>query len=268
MVTSTKDSVVFKRALLYFGTAGSAAATTVGYIASGEAIEVAIEPEMGVARAEGTELPIIAKRIHRTITVSGRFMQHDTDLFELIFGATAAGNVVTLSGDVGDTPTFSLKIVGTAEDGDEITWVLPYCVSFSSPTISYVSTEVTQVDFNFQVIEGSAADATVTNGYTSAATLSTGALTRTASQGYHTVTSEDGSADTLTSITGASLTNAETLVLQITSETAAITLTHLGGTLALTGEVDWVMDSAQDWILLTYGSSGTVWTETARYDAP
>ena len=268
MATSTKDSVVFNRGILYFGTAGSTAATPVGFIASGEAISVAIEPEMAEARAEGKELPIIKKRTYRTITVSGRFMQHETALLELVFGKAAVGNTITLSGDVSDTPTFSLKVTATAEDGDVVTYTFPYCVSISAPTIEYVSTEVAQVDFQFEAVEGSAADATVVNGYTSAATLATGVLTRTASQGYHTITSETTGADVLDSITGASLTDGETLLLQITSATTPITLTHLDDTLELTGDVDWIMTKTADWILLTYSTSKTGWVESGRYDAP
>ena len=101
-----------------------------------------------------------------------------------------------------------------------------------------------------------------------AATRSSGVLTRTASQGFHTITGEGGVADTLDSITGSSLTNGETLMLQITSASAAITLTHLADTLELTGGVDWTMDSLDDWILLTYDTGDSCWEETGRYDAP
>jgi hypothetical protein len=267
MVTSSKNEVVFKRAILQFGTAGSAASTDVGYISNATAIEVQYEPETQDVRTDSLHLPLMTKITGGAYTIRGSFLQHNTDLLESVFGVTAVGNKLTLSGSAITTPEFSLRVTATREDAQTVVWDFPYCVSVSGPTFSYSRTDVAEVGFEFKAIEGASAAAAVTNGYTAAATLATGVLTRTASQGYHTITSETGGADTLDSITGTSLADGETLLLQITATAAPITLTHLDDTLELTGDVDWVMTSLSDWILLTYSATKTGWVESGRYDA-
>jgi len=268
MVTASKNEVVFKRALLQFGTAGSAAATDVGYISNATAIEVQYEPETNDVRADSLHLPLMTKVTGGSYTISGSFLQHNTDLLETIFGVTAVGNKLTLSGDAITTPEFSLRVTATREDAQTVVWDFPYCVSVSGPTISYSRTDAAEVAFEFKAIEGASAAAAVTNGYNATATIASGVLTRTAAQGYHVVAGEGGAADTLDSITGTSLVDGETLLLQIADVTDPITLTHLDDTLELTGDVDWIMTSLSDWILLTYSTTKTGWVESGRYDAP
>jgi hypothetical protein len=269
MVTNDYGDIVFQRGVLQFGTAGSSAATDVGYLASGEAITVTHSPNMVEARAEGYELPIIKKRSHTTLTISGTLLQHNTALLELIFGRSATGNKLTLSGEVADTPMFSCKLTATREDDETVVYDIIRAVSVGDFAPEYVSTDAAGLPFEFEAIESRDAElaSSLTNGYNSTATLDTGVLTRTASQGYHLVAGQGGAADTLDSITGASLTDGETLMLQIADEDDAITLTHLDGTLELTGDVDWTMDSLDDWILLEYDSGDSAWVEKGRYDA-
>jgi len=267
MVTSTKDETVFGHAVMYFGTAGSVAATGVGYIGADAELAITYTPEATPYRVQGLHMPLLHKVHAADLRITGRFSQFNTDLLELVFGVTAVGNTLTISGSGITTPEFSLKITISAEDGDTITYNIPRAVSVSAPELTFSSANYVELPFEFAAIEDATTDITVTNGYTSSATLATGVLTRTASQGYHTVAGEGDAADTLTSITGTSLTDGEQLVLQIADEDNPITLTHAADTLELTGSVDWVMTQLEDWILLEYDDGDSCWEEKARYDA-
>lgn len=267
MVTSSKDETVFGHAVMYFGPAGSTAATGVGYIGAEAELTITYTPETTPYRVQGLHMPLLHKVHAGDLRVTGRFSQFNTDLLEMVFGVTAVGNTLTISGDGITTPEFSVKITVSAEDDDTITYDIPRMVSVSAPEISFSSANFVELPFEFAAIEDASTDITVTNGYTSSATLSTGELTRTASQGYHTVAGEGDAADTLTSITGASLIDGEQLVLQIADENNPITLEHAVDILELTGDVDWTMTQYEDWILLEYDSGDTCWEEKARYDA-
>lgn len=100
----------------------------------------------------------------------------------------------------------------------------------------------------------------------------TAALTRVSGQVHHIVTSFSGSSDTLTTITGESLTDDEYLVLRPAAG-QAITVTDDPdssgeGVICLTGaSTDWIMNNPDDRLVLQYDSSEETWTEIERVDA-
>ncbi len=269
MVDKLISEAVWRRAVLYYGEEGVAAATLLGYVGRTGGLEVTVGGERAEYMVEDLDGPAILKTTSRDVRFKGALVQFHTDAIKHILGITPVGNAFTVGGSGGTTErTFSIKIIATTRGGDSIVYDSRHVQVATDASFVFTEEALTEMAFEFRALDDDDDGMlTITVGANATATISTGALTRTAGAGYHLVAGEGDAADVLDSITGTSLTDGEVLVLQVADEDNAITLTHLNGTLELDGDVDWIMDNAGDWIELVYASATTSWSEQARYNA-
>jgi len=267
MASKNKTTPHFRHANLFLGAAGVEAATAVGYKSKDTNVVVTLSRADGEFFADDEDLPVLFDNRITGVMVEAGLWQFEAALWAFAMGIDAAGQAISPTNS-STWNEHSVKIVGALLSGTAFTikskWAKPsgdMALTFdkSAPTVIPVRYKIlapTVAGNNFDLYIGSGSDE---------ATLSTGALTRTASVGYHIVVSESGATDTLDSITGASLTDNETLRLQ-PADGDAITLTHQNDTLELWGDANWVMDSPYDFIDLQYDSANTKWVETQRFD--
>ena len=265
MASNDTGKMVISNASIYFGTAETTPSTAVGYTPRG-IISCSISRRDGKFHSGQADLPIAIDNSIEGVTVNAGVWQLEADLVALAMGIAEDGNEVNLTG-AGTYLEKSIKILGTNQDGDEVSIVLPRAKTMSDVSLAF-GDEPTSVPLSFEAMQpstGNAFEFKKGDGNTTA-TLSSGVLTRVAGEGYHKVAGEDGAADTLDSIGGASLTNGETLRLQIADASDSITLAHLADTLELDGSANWTMASVYDYIDLQYNTTGTKWVEIGRYN--
>jgi len=264
-MAETAGNVLVGLATVKVGTAGAVATTTVGYTQDGCQIQLSEEVERIMMDQGNRPVKIVTTSQSEVITLT--FGEATLGNFEYVTqGWTKSGNTLTLGDSTNDE--ISLRIEGTDPNGTERVWTIPYARAVTDVTYSYVKGEAQVLSASFEVLEKSGTDPiTIQDAVDTKVTLASGVLTRVADQVIHTVRGEGGEADTLTSITGASLVDGERVVLRIGSVSEPITLKHLAETLELDGEADWTMDSLDDEITLQYATSGAVWSEVARINA-
>lgn len=265
MVTNDTGTMVISNASLYYGTVETTPATAVGY-APRNTIKFAVSRRDGKYYAGSADFPIVIDNGIEGASIEAGVWQLEAALIALAMGVAEDGNEVNLAG-ANTYVEKAIKIVGTNRDGSNVSITIPRAKTVSEVALAF-GDEPSNVPLAFEALEpssGNAVEIKIGDGNTTA-TLATGVLTRVAGEGYHKVAGEGGAADTLDSITGASLTNGETLRLQIASAAAPITLTHLNDTLELEGDANWVMSSIYDYIDLQYVTDGTKWVEIGRYD--
>lgn len=267
MVTSATTTAVWQSALIYVGTAGVEASTPLGYVSREQGIEVTGAKSAEKYFVDGLDGPAIIKTTVTGMKFKGKFIQIESDVLKHITGITPVGTVFTVGNAVSQDFQFSVKVIATRRDGTQVIYRSPYTQSVGEPSWLFKSAALTEMDFEWENVDNASSPATITIGSSTTATLASGVLTRTASAGYHLIGGEGGAADVLDSVTGASLTNGERLLLQIASESAPITLTHLLDTLELSPGMDWVMADLDDWILLEYVEADTSWHEVSRFEA-
>lgn len=268
MVTEVVTNAIWQRAVLLYGTAGSVAATGLGFIGREGGIEPTIAGERMEYFVEGLDGPAILKTTKRDIRVKANLVQFHTDSIAKALGITPAGNVFTLSGGSVADAQFSLRVVATRRDGIIVYLDIPYAQTVSDLTMLFSQEALTEMPVEFRGIDNASSPWTLKNGEDATATLSGGVLTRVIDRGYHLVAGEGDAADVLDSITAGDLDDGEELILQIADADNPITVTHLTNTIELTGAVDWVMDDTDDWLHLQYSSGDTEWIEQGRLDSP
>lgn len=269
MVTATTQEILISRANIFFAATGQAPVTPVGYKSG--ATKIAYKEKLTGHFVEDRDGAIFATRDTIEGGIKAKMVQVNPTLLALAMGKAENGNSVAFGGVPTAVLEYAIKVIGTRRDGTAVTFYLYRAVSDGGFDIDIDKKKMTEIDLSFMGLDGDT-DADVMGKVeigagNITATLSSGVLTRTAAAGYHQVGGQSGAADVLDSITGASLTNGEILRLQILSETAPITLTHLADTLELTGAVDWVMTKLGDYIDLRYDSTKTGWVEISRFDS-
>jgi len=266
MATNSKTTLHMKGPSLFLGPSGSEASIASGYIDGETPVTLTLE--------RGNETEVDAQQAQFPIDIINEFsggvieiglIQIEPALLGYALGITEDGIENNITGD--DTyTTLAVKIVGTRRDGE--TWVLKsnYVKPVGDVALALTKKELTKIPLRFRLLEATSGNhLDMYIGSTNVtATLSTGALTRTADKGYHKVAAESGTTDDLDSITGSSLTDDELLRLQPDAGDT-ITMKHLNDTLELTGEADWAM-TENDYIDLQYDSDGTKWMERGRHD--
>lgn len=270
MASKSTSEIVWKRGNLFFGESGVAPATAVGYVGREGGISVTAGKDVQDYFVDDLKGPALKQTTNRSFMVSCSLAQMTAELLALALGVEADGQTVSLGGSSDVDNQVSFKVVGERRDGKTVTMTCLQALPQGEVAIPFSTDNVTEVPLEIAALDDDA------NGLVSfvigdgniVATLAAGVLTRTADAGYNKIQGEGGpAADTLDSITGTSLTDNETLRLQINSATDVITFTHLAGTLELTGSVDWVMDNLDDYIDLQYDLAGTKWVEIGRHDA-
>ncbi|MFA5187193.1 MAG: hypothetical protein WC551_12010 [Patescibacteria group bacterium] len=267
MATKDKTKIMLSYGTLYYGAAGVAPVTAVGYMMRDSSAEIAIKRRNDEYYGSDTRMPFLVNNEINGASLKTSMVQVEPELVALALGFPADGQEVSLNSSTAYSE-FSVKLVGADRAGTAFSYEMLRCVPVGDFGLSLNKDKVTELPIEFACLDPDSGDdfTFLWGAGNITATLATGVLTRTAGAGYHKVAGEGGAADVLTSITGASLTNGEILVLQIADASDAITLTHLDGTLELVGDVDWVMDSIYDSITLQYNTAGTMWIEVGRYD--
>jgi len=254
--------------ILLLGTVDQVAATPVGYIKKGTLIEVEVDRESFEFEANNYPGVIFEESDLTGLRVKAAAAQFDSSNL-----SAALGNAASATQQIGgDSPTArllrSVKVIAQCVDGTTTIANIPAAYVPDNLAFALDRKNWSELPFSFRSLDGPSRGATllVAGGEVNL-TIAAGVLTRTVGPGYCRVFGEALAADTLDSITGASLTDEEILVMQLGSAAEPITLTHLNGTLELLGDIDWVMDTAGDFIVLQYSTSGTSWSEIGRFDA-
>jgi len=249
-----------------YGTAGSVARTLVGFTTDGCRITTTEEATEIVM--DQSDWPLSETTTSLGGTVTFNFGEASLENMEAAMqGVSLVGSVLTF-GDATNSEV-SLRIEGVDSAGTERIWTIPYARAGGNLEYPYTKGEAQIIPASFKVLKRSGYDPiTITDVVDNTTTLATGVMTRTASQIIHIVEGEVAdTADTLTSIAGASLVDGEYIVLRLSdSENEPITLTH-SATLVLTGAIDWTMNHPYDELVLRYTAAGTIWTEVDRVEA-
>jgi len=250
---------------VYVGTAGTPATNIVGFIRQEDAVEVEDGPEPKAILVNGVDYRTRSYLTHREGTITIPSLQTNATLLGIAFGVTPNGQVVTMDSTPKLMSQISLAIVGENLAGTAYRRDWLYVSTDGMPKQSFSGRELAPLTMKFNV-EGAASGVYSTFGAGNVtATISSGVLTRTGN--YHKVIGEGAAADVLDTITGSSLTNGETLTLQINAVAAAITLNDQAagpGELHLNPSADWIMTKLSDWIVLQYSTANTQWDEIAR----
>ena len=271
MVLKNADQIVWRRATFLFGTVDVTAATAVGYVSRSNGVTVTATKTAEELMVEDLDGPLDMVTVARGLRIRANLVQFDISAMGLALGIAEVGQVITIGGGSNTDVKFSVKVTAQDRGGTSIIFNALRAISGGETEMTFTMGAMTEMPLDLIILDAdSGGGYTITRGVGNLeATLSTGVLTRTVDAGYHMIASEvTDAADILTSIGGSSLTNLETLRLQIRSTTEPITLTHSGADLVLTGAVNWVMEDLDDYIDLIYTTAGTVWTETSRHDAP
>lgn len=272
MVDKNADQIVWRRATFLFGTVDVTAATAVGYVSRSNGVTVTATKTSEPLMVEDLDGPLDMVTVERGLRIRANLVQFDISALALALGIDAVGQVITVGGSGLTDSKFSVKVTAQDRGGTSIIFNALRAISGGETEMTFTMGALTEMPLDLIILDADAGGGyTITRGVGNLeATLDgSGILTRTVGAGYHMIASNvTDVADVLASITGASLTDLETLRLQIRSTTEPITLTHSVGDLALTGAVDFVMADLDDYIDLVYTVAGTVWTETSRHDAP
>jgi len=268
MTTKSTSGIFWSNVNLFYGTAGSTTTTACGHIEKEGATLVTHSKEQGDYYVSGVNGPVKTRVFKRGLIVSSKLAQFVPDLLGLALGIAPVSNTVPLGGAAIVDLQFSFRISGTLPDGSTTLWLdLPYAVAGDAPELPLGEVGVTEIPFAVKMIDDAPSTAKWDFvGTNRVATLSTGALTRIISQGYHAVAGEGGAADDLDSITAADLVDGETLRLQVADEDDPITLVHLNDTLELHGDADFILAKYNDYIDLKYNEAGSKWAEIGRHD--
>lgn len=267
MAAPNTTNVLRGIATIYTGTAGQSAATEVGYTRDGAVVNMGEESANDIDMDQA-DMPLFVDTMKLNGTVE--FTVGEATLANMAFiqGVTNNGSDATF-GPSATNAEISLRLDGTDASGTTRRWDIPYARCIGAIPYPMRKGEAQIIAMTFRVLNRTGSTPiSITDGASTDATISSGVLTRTASQGFHKVRGEGGSADTLDSITGSGLTEGETLRLQLGNTNETITVTHGTNTLVLIDAADHGMANANDWMEFEYTTTDTKWVETGRYDHP
>ena len=268
MAANDKTLAVWQRGLLYVGVEDATPATPLGYIGREQGLALSLPKDVERYFFDTLDGPGIIKTVTRGAMIKGTCIQFEAGVLDHVLGIDDAANIFKIGGTSCTDKRFSASIVATRRDAALVTATMLHAVSVGSLETIISANGLSELPFEF---EGEDEDTDgccqIEIGSTETVTLSTGVATVSASEKYVFLLGEESTTDTLTSISQSEATTGDQLVLQISSESAPITLTHATGSNQpnLTGGVDWIMADLDDVLIVQH--DGTGWAEIARFDA-
>ena len=271
-MAATALQMILHEALVLSGTAGSIAATTMGYILKDSAVELNItRPGGGPIFVHHEQLPIRHIRPDCLVDVNAELTQYDVDIVGIILGLTPVGNIITL-GDATESklaPQVSTAIVGTDFNGDTVRFDAKYGSFSGEMPNSWMSrgTDPNAYAVNFRSEAVSGAYPFLTLGDTALTITGGGDLAITSV--VHKVKGAGDAADALTTIdVGATLPLGHIVRLTPFTTDYLITVTHGAPTIVLFGATNFTMGGdASDYIDLKK-TAAAIWTEIGRRELP
>lgn len=266
MATKSTNKILWNRANLFFGAVGSAPVTAVGYVSREGATSTTFSREYGQYYVEELQGPAAANTTSRGFQVTCQLAQLEPELLALALGLAADGQEVLVGGPNAADTEVALKIVANRRDGVPVTIEIPRAKASGELGHAFSTGAATETPLQFSAMDGEAGMVKITFGPGNIiVTPSGGTLSRVAGAGYHRVQGPATGIDAITSINGETLTNGETLRLQL-ADAEQVKFVHEYGVLELFGGVDWTLDHPDDYLDLVYETAGTRWLEIGRRD--
>lgn len=262
----TIANVLYDMAEIWIGTAGTYAnEVQVGYTDGG--VTISVDQQQQKIYADQAIDPILILDTERNVNITFNWMEASlANIAKSMPSVSLAGNVLTF-GDY-TTPTVSVRIVGTDPSGAQRVWRAPYMRASSTFQYHYSKNAVQMVAANFELLaQNGVAPLTISDAQTLQSTIADGTFALVAGQNTYVVLPEGDASDSLTDITGAVEADdgrVITLIPYNASASKTITVVHGTGTIELANDANFVMNSTNDRLVLTYSYSGTKWTETSR----
>lgn len=269
MASKTTDETLRKGAVVYVAAAGTAIGGVWALLGfSNEPVKVSAKKEKYELLVDDYAGAIERDTEITEMRIAGSTVQVGAEQMCVALGLTQNVNTVTLGGTSPNAMRkFAVKITGMSlRSGTAVTIYCPNATSDADFAIDFSRKEFSKLPFEFASLDGSAGIGQILHGSGNVTkTLSSGSFARDAAVNHYLVAGEGAAADAMTGMSG-TLADNEEFVLQISSTAQPITLTH-SATFVLDGAVNWVMTKNEDWIKMVYTTSGTKFTEVARYNA-
>ena len=277
-ITQTTDDLFWDRAYVLVGTYGEQPTDEIGYkdrekgceVTMGfEEIEHSVEEYAGAVAIDRTPNKFEAAIDLRQITST-----------TLAYALGISSSTLMMGGGRSSQDPYSARLVGSLRNKRPLHVHSPRVVSVGGDmSMAFKVTEDVGLPFAYRALDGSGGLAQWSIGTAAQTlTLATGVATYVKCAAdkdiaWAKLTSEDTSADTITSIVGSVALAAadDGRIIRIQPATAlAITVTHATNAIELKGAEDIVLDQTSDWIDLyfVYDETNPKWVEICHYLAP
>ncbi|KKL78934.1 hypothetical protein LCGC14_2019920, partial [marine sediment metagenome] len=140
MAANTTDTVIVDGGAVYYGTAGSAPTTPLGYIEVGSAVVVNVTtPDRSPLVVQGEAFPVAITQTKRMVTVEGVLRQFDNDNLNKALGlsGSSAEQILDSSLFTKIAPKFSFKLVVPNVLGSNWTFEALQASMTSDPSFSF-----------------------------------------------------------------------------------------------------------------------------------